>query len=71
MSRKQSINVLSHELIHLKQYYNKELMIIKDSIYWKNELINIFSISYKNRPWEIEAYADQKNIERDMLKILY
>lgn len=71
ISRKQSISVLSHELIHLVQYYNKDLVIKSDSIMWKNKLVNLSSIEYKNRPWEIEAFYEQYDLEIEMKNILY
>ena len=37
MSRDEAIKVLSHELIHLKQYYTKKLILEKDKVYWDGE----------------------------------
>lgn len=71
MSRKQYIKVLSHELIHLQQYYNGKLIVKKDTIYWNNKLVDINSYEYKDRPWEKEAFDNQHDLENKMLKILY
>lgn len=72
MSKSNSIKILSHELIHLKQYYNKELIVInKDSIFWKNKLIDPYNYSYEDRPWEKEAFAKQHDLEIKMKDMLY
>jgi hypothetical protein len=70
-SRNSYIEIISHELIHLKQYYTKELMIINNNIYWKNEKINIDDYTYEKRPWEVEAFSNQKELEKKMIEILY
>lgn len=70
-SRSEYIEILSHELIHLKQYYTKELLIINNNIYWKNEKININDYTYEKRPWEVEAFSNQKDLEKKMLQFLY
>ena len=38
MSRDEAIKVLSHELIHLKQYYTKKLILEKDKVYWDGKI---------------------------------
>lgn len=70
-NRSTYIEILSHELIHLKQYYTKELLISDNNIYWKNQIININDYTYENRPWEVEAFFKQKELEKKMLQILY
>jgi hypothetical protein len=70
-SRTDNILTLSHELIHLKQYYNNELIINGNMQIWKGDTINISNISYEKRPWEIDAFSKQKQLELDMIKILY
>lgn len=70
-SRNDYIEILSHELIHLKQYYTKELFIVNNNIYWRNENININDYTYEKRPWEIEAFSNQKELEKKMINILY
>lgn len=71
MSRESYINILSHELIHLEQYYTKKLEIIDNKVFWKNQEIDLSKYLYENRPWEKEASLFQNNLEKEMLQLLY
>jgi regulatory protein YycI of two-component signal transduction system YycFG len=52
----ESINILSHELIHLHQYYSKRLKQGRKYYIWKNDtLYKPLKYSYTEKPWEIEA----------------
>lgn len=66
-----SIQFLSHELIHLEQYYNKKLIIENNIILWNNDTINIQDYNYNDRPWEKEAFSKQYSLESKMKNILY
>ena len=74
MGRDEAIKVLSHELIHLKQYYTKKLILEKDKVYWDGEEIyqrEINETEYQRRPWEAEAFAGQRGLENKIREILY
>ena len=74
MGRYESIVVLSHELIHLKQYQNKELIIEEDGIVWKRIKFtyqDISHIDYMTRPWERDAFNKDKQLRFKMQDILY
>ena len=45
---------LRHELIHVRQFHNKELQILPTHFLWKGKLYS-FQTPYKTRPWEVEA----------------
>jgi len=56
LREKTAIKILSHELIHLNQYYTRNLMVsgqrvIFDGKYYKH----VTNEDYKYRAWEIEA----------------
>ena len=70
MNRLEYITTFSHELIHLKQYYNRELIIKNNIATWKGEQINLSNVAYQDRQWEIEAFSNQKELEIKMNKIL-
>jgi hypothetical protein len=73
LNRYESITTLSHELIHLKQYYNKDLILL-DNIkipIWKGDTIDVKDYTYENRPWEKEAYNNQNKIASEMKLLLY
>ena len=74
MSRDEALKVLSHELIHLKQYYTKKLILEKDKVYWDGREIyqtEINETEYERRPWEAEAFAGQRGLENKIREILY
>jgi len=74
MGRFESIVVLSHELIHLSQYQNKELIIEEDGIVWKRIKFTYQDISYmdyRTRPWERDAFNKEKTLRFKIQDILY
>jgi hypothetical protein len=74
MGRDETIRVLSHELIHLRQYYNGKLVVSDGLIKWNNQIIpltELSTIEYNARPWEIEAFQEQKYLDIDIRKVLY
>jgi len=74
MSRDEAIKVLSHELIHLKQYYTKKLILEKDKVIWDGREVyqtEINETKYEQRPWEAEAFAGQRGLENKIREILY
>jgi len=63
---------LSHELIHLKQYYTHELVVTKNYVIWKNKKININEIpSYLQRPWEQDAFKNSNSLYLKIKNTLY
>lgn len=60
------ISYLAHELIHLKQYNKKELMIKGKLDVWHGE--EMPELSYAKQPWEIEAWELQSMLAKDFLK---
>jgi len=74
MGRDESIKVLSHELIHLRQYVTQKLIMHKNEVIWNGEVISEYEVSeskYNDRPWEIEAFAEQRQLESKIRNILY
>jgi hypothetical protein len=72
LDRMESITVLSHELIHLKQYQTKRLVIIGNGVVeWEGQKIDVNLIPYNDRPWEREAFREETKISKDLKKILY
>ena len=74
MGRDETITVLSHELIHLTQYYNGKLVVSDGLIKWNGQIIpvtELSTINYNARPWEIEAFQEQKYLDIDIRKVLY
>jgi len=74
MGRDESIKVLSHELIHLRQYVTQKLILHKNEVIWDGKVISEYEVSeskYNDRPWEIEAFAEQRQLESKIRNILY
>ena len=74
MGQDESIKVLSHELIHLEQYRNREIVLEEYYIVWRG--INytygdIERMDYLKRPWEIDAINKSKKLRDSMEGILY
>lgn len=61
ISKNKSIEVLSHELIHLQQYDSGILSYKNDTLTWKGQKYSRTEIPYDNRPWENEAF-DKGNV---------
>ena len=74
MGRDEAIKVLSHELIHLNQYYNKKLILENVKVIWEGREIyktEIDEMRYEARNWESEAFAGQRGLENKIREILY
>ncbi len=74
LGRKESITVMSHELIHLQQYYTGRLLVKNKMITWQNNtlpLVDWINVSYNNRPWEQEAFQLQGPLRDSIITKLY
>ena len=61
-SRKNQIITILHEMVHLKQYARKELIVYNSigKYKWLNSKIQTGDDDYENLPWEIEASQTEK-----------
>lgn len=71
LSNEEAIRVISHEIIHINQYHSKDLIYENGLIVWKGDTLELNSIVYDNRPWEIEAYDHQADLSNKISKKLY
>ncbi len=63
LGRERSIEVISHELIHLTQYMEQELIVSDGTVVlWMGERYDILGIPYNDRPWERDAFTNQKSL---------
>lgn len=61
LGREHAIDVISHELIHVAQYHDRELIVGDDTVViWMGERYDILGIPYNDRPWERDAFANQR-----------
>jgi hypothetical protein len=71
LNRSGAILVICHELIHLKQYRSGRLDYIDDGfVRFDNKVYKVTDIPYNNRPWEVEAFAQQYDLAKKVEKIL-
>lgn len=76
-SKPEMMRTLIHELIHVKQYYLREMMetfvqvqddefedeVVESSIIiWKGEPIDTRKVSYNKLPWELDAFKNEGKI---------
>lgn len=71
VSRKESIEIISHELIHLNQYYDKELVYRNGIIFWENKVFVLNDIGYGERPWETDAFNKGFKLSNKIKSVLY
>jgi len=64
------IDVLSHEMVHVKQIAKGQLKYNGRKIYWKGKYVNHKKVSYYDHPWEHEAWKNQKLLAGKVWKIL-
>jgi hypothetical protein len=72
LNREESLTILSHELIHLQQYSTNRLIKMEDNfIMFDGKVYNVNELSYRDRPWEIEAFKKQSDLKTKLEKLLY
>lgn len=59
----EALTIISHEVVHMNQYLNNDLVVEGEQVSWKGEKWNLDNIPYEFRPWEVEAFEKQSNIE--------
>jgi predicted metallopeptidase len=69
--RENSIDILSHEIIHISQYYSGKLNYENDVIKWNDRVYQLNDIEYEDRPWEIEAFSQEKELSNKIKNRLY
>lgn len=66
------IVVIAHETIHIKQLFNKDLIINNNRyIYFKGESFKVDHFYDVDNPWEIEAYKEQNELSDKIKLYLY
>lgn len=72
MTRDEAILVMSHEFQHIQQYDSKRLKLIgPGKVVWLGDTIDVLTLDYNDRPWEKEAFNNERNFKEDLLKLLY
>jgi hypothetical protein len=73
LTNKELITVLSHEVIHIRQYESKKIIYDRKTkkVFWENEVVDLDLVPYEKRPWEIEAFAQEGDLSIKVEKIIY
>lgn len=71
LPREKSIDVLSHELIHIEQYATNRLIFENNILLWELKEYDLNRYEYRNRPWEIEAFSKEKDLSIKIKEKLY
>ena len=75
LTRRESLKVMAHEVIHLMQYRSKRLQVLPPkTIVWESDTITtdkLYDIPYGQRPWEREAFDGEDGLTDKMEEILY
>jgi predicted metallopeptidase len=69
--RRESIDIISHEIIHISQYNTGQLIYENGELYWEGEFYDLETLDYDNRPWERDAFSGESNLSSKILKKLY
>lgn len=71
MGRKEALTVMSHEMIHIAQYYVGDISVTDRGVIWKKAMLYPLDTPYSDRPWEIQAFALQGELSSRISKQLY
>jgi len=66
----QLIEVIAHEMVHVKQTVRGQLASRGVSLFWKGKKVLCSKINYYDRPWEIEAWSKQKLLSNKIFRLL-
>jgi len=60
------VSTIIHEMVHVKQYVNRELNDNHSAIKWKSRHCS-YNMSYEDQPWEKEAFRLQDRLLSPLL----
>ena len=60
------ISTICHEMVHVKQYYRKEMD--DQSNRWKSKKLSDEGLDYMDRPWEKEAFRMEEKLAIECFK---
>ena len=69
--RDKSIEIISHEIIHMEQYLNNDIQYNNGILIYKNKSYNLNDVNYEVRPWEVDAHNKQGEVITHINKVLY
>jgi predicted metallopeptidase len=70
-NRREAIEVISHEIIHIIQYNSGQLVYENSELYWEGQKYDLENMDYENRPWEREAFSRETDLGMKVYNELY
>lgn len=71
LNKKQALTIISHEIVHMKQYLDGRFVYDDGSILWNGDTYLLDEINYDNRPWESEAFEQESQLASQISNIIY
>jgi len=71
LDKKDAIEVLSHEVIHMDQYMSGNLIYNNNGVTWMGETMEINTKEYEQRPWENDAFKRQSQLINSVESVLW
>jgi hypothetical protein len=71
LSKRKAITVISHEIVHMKQYLDGTFKYDDGRITWNGQLYLLEDITYDDRPWETEAFQLEGQLASQISEIVY
>jgi len=70
-NRNESIEIISHEIIHMGQYNTGQLIYENSELYWEGQRYDLENLDYENRPWERDAFSKESDLSSKIYNVLY
>jgi hypothetical protein len=70
-SKSESITIIAHEIIHVLQYESDRLKFSDGLVTWEGETYVLNELKYDFRPWETEAFNQERKLANQISSILY
>lgn len=71
LSKKRAITIISHEIIHMKQYLDGTFQYDDGKITWNGQAYLLEDINYDDRPWETEAFQMESQLASQISDVVY
>ena len=66
---KQRINVLAHEMMHVRQYLSGDLTVVNGKKIWKGKAYPFAHRDLRKLPWEAEAYRHDQYLAKVLAEV--
>lgn len=70
LSMEKLIEVVAHEMVHIKQFVRGQLITKGRSVFWLGQKVLRSKVHYYDQPWEKDAWSKEKLLSAKVYKIL-